>query len=76
VLSIRNAKAYFDPSTLIKETRKNWATQLIKLPKIRKRFSEFLKSNARTGYLTEGGKEEQTAPIDEEKEDFSAFLRL
>jgi prophage maintenance system killer protein len=45
VLSARNAKAYFDPSTLIKSTQKNWATQLVKLPKIKKRFAEFLENN-------------------------------
>jgi hypothetical protein len=53
VLSVHNAKAYFDPSTLIKETHKNWATQLVKLPKINKRFAKFLKNNAKRKYLRE-----------------------
>jgi prophage maintenance system killer protein len=46
VLSAQNAKAYFDPSTLIKATQKNWATQLVRLPKIKKRFARFLEKNA------------------------------
>jgi hypothetical protein len=53
VLSAQNAKAYFDPSTLIKDTRKNWVTQLLKLPKINKRFAKFLKKNAVNSYLYE-----------------------
>jgi prophage maintenance system killer protein len=47
VLSTRNAKAYFDPSTLIKDTTKNWATQLVKLPKINKRFASFLEKTCK-----------------------------
>jgi hypothetical protein len=47
VLSTHNAKAYFDPSTLIKDTSKNWATQLVKLPKINKRFASFLEKNCK-----------------------------
>jgi prophage maintenance system killer protein len=51
VLSAQNAKAYFDPSTLIKDTHKNWATQLVRLPKINKRFARFLEKNAEKSSL-------------------------
>jgi prophage maintenance system killer protein len=53
VLSRQNAKAYFDPSTLIKDTPKNWANQLVRLPKINKRFAIFLEKNAEKscGYM-------------------------
>ncbi|GAB6906843.1 hypothetical protein JCM12296A_26790 [Desulfosarcina cetonica] len=49
VLSVDNAKAYFDPSSLAKETHKNFFGLYYKLPKIKKKFSRFLEreSNAR-----------------------------
>ena len=46
VLSVGNAKAYFDPSTLAKDTQKNLVTELIKLPRIRKYFARFLQEQA------------------------------
>lgn len=42
VLSVDNAKAYFDPSSLAKETHKNFFGLYYKLPKIKKKFSRFL----------------------------------
>lgn len=44
VLSVQNAKAYFDPSTLVKQTTKNTTTLLMKLPRLKKRFAAFLKA--------------------------------
>jgi len=44
VLTVDNAKAYFDPSTLIKETKKTAATMLMKLPGMKKRFADFLQA--------------------------------
>ena len=51
VLSVENAREYFDPSTIVKETKKTTTTLLMKLPRIKKRFAEFLKSQANEQYL-------------------------
>jgi hypothetical protein len=51
VLTVENAKAYFDPSTLIKETIKTPATLLVKLPHMKRRFARFLESHADLQYL-------------------------
>lgn len=51
VLTVDNAKAYFDPSTLIKQTRKTPATLLAKLPRMKKRFAAFLHEQADAHYL-------------------------
>lgn len=53
VLSVENAKAYFDPSTLAKDTQKNLITELIKLPRIRKYFARFLEEQANGDYLSQ-----------------------
>jgi hypothetical protein len=52
VLNVDNAKAYFDPSTLVKETKRHSLGMLIKLPKLKKRFAKLLKESAQKGYLT------------------------
>jgi hypothetical protein len=51
VLSVENAREYFDPSTIVKETKKTTTTLLMKLPRIKKRFAEFLKNQANEQYL-------------------------
>jgi hypothetical protein len=51
VLTVDNAKAYFDPSTLIKETTKTTATLLTKLPRMKKRFAGFLHAQAHERYI-------------------------
>jgi hypothetical protein len=51
VLTVDNAKAYFDPSTLIKATRKTPGTLLAKLPRLRKRFAHFLQQQTDTHCL-------------------------
>jgi hypothetical protein len=51
VLTVDNAKAYFDPSSLIKETKKTATTLLMKLPRMKKRFAHFLEDHADTRYL-------------------------
>ena len=51
VLTVDNAKAYFDPSTLIKETKKTPTTLLTKLPRMKKRFAEFLRAQAHERYI-------------------------
>jgi hypothetical protein len=51
VLSVENAKAYFDPSSLVKETKRHGIGMLIRLPKLKKRFAKLLRENGRKGYL-------------------------
>jgi hypothetical protein len=51
VLTVDNAKAYFDPSTLVKETKKTATTLLTKLPRMKKRFANFLREQAHEKYL-------------------------
>jgi len=51
VMSIKNAKAYLDPSSLAKSTEKNIWGRYYKLPKIKKRFANFLKEQAREEFL-------------------------
>jgi hypothetical protein len=51
VLTVENALAYFDPSSLVKETKKTPATLLMKLPRMKKRFARFLEEQADTHYL-------------------------
>jgi hypothetical protein len=54
VLTVDNAKAYFDPSTLIKETKKTATTLLTKLPRMKKRFANFLREHVHEVYLRKG----------------------
>lgn len=51
VLSVNNAKGYFDPSSLAKSTHKNILGRLYRLPKIKKKFAKFLEEHARTEFL-------------------------
>lgn len=51
VLSVANAKAYFDPSNLVKGTNQRSLSGLLRLPKLRKRFAELLKEHADERYL-------------------------
>ena len=51
VLTVQNARAYFDPSSLIKETQKTTTTLLMKLPRMKKRFAHFLETHANLQYL-------------------------
>jgi hypothetical protein len=46
VLSVDNAKAYFDPSSLAKGTNKNIVGKYYKLPKIKSKFANFLEKQA------------------------------
>lgn len=46
VLTVDNAKAYFDPSSLAKATKKDLVGKLYKLPKIKKNFATFLEAQA------------------------------
>lgn len=51
VLTVDNAKAYFDPSTLIKDTQKTTTALLMKLPRMKKLFARFLHDQAHGQYL-------------------------
>jgi hypothetical protein len=51
VLTVENARAYFDPSSLVKETKKTATTLLMKLPGMKKRLARFLESQADPQYL-------------------------
>ena len=51
VLTVDNAKAYFDPSTLINATRKTPFALLFKLPHLVRDFAQFLKEQADYRYL-------------------------
>jgi hypothetical protein len=54
VLSIDNAQAYFDPSTLISKTRKHGLAMLFRMPKLKKQFARFLEAQADDRYLLDG----------------------
>ncbi len=51
VLSVENAKPYFDPSSVIKRTHKTKSTLLFKLPGMGKKFAKFLRKNADPRFL-------------------------
>lgn len=51
VVSIANAKGYFDPSTVIRTKRKNGYTLLFELPRIKKRFARFLRAQSDPRFL-------------------------
>ncbi len=51
VLSVENAKAYFDPSTLVKDAHKHSLGMLITMPTLKKRLARLLKDNGAPDYL-------------------------
>lgn len=51
VLSVENAKAYFDPSALVKSARKHSLRMLLERPKLVKRFAALLRESAHSGHL-------------------------
>lgn len=54
VLTVDNAQAYFDPSTVITRTRKSNLAMLYRLPAIKKTFAAFLKQQASPSFLLSG----------------------
>ncbi len=44
VLTVENAAGYFDPSTLVTRTSKNGATMLFRMPRLKKYFADYLKT--------------------------------
>lgn len=51
VLSVDNTLAYFDPSTVIRNTSKLGPIALFRLPGVKKRFAQFLEAHADDVYL-------------------------
>jgi hypothetical protein len=51
VLTVDNAHAYFDPSTLITKKKKKSLTLLFEMPRLKRNFAEFLNSQANARYL-------------------------
>lgn len=46
VLSVDNAKAYFDPSSLIKKACKHSIAMRVKIPGLRKNFARLMRKRA------------------------------
>jgi hypothetical protein len=51
VLTVDNARAYFDPSTLITKKKKKSLTLLFEMPRLKRNFAEFLISQEDARYL-------------------------
>jgi hypothetical protein len=51
VLTVHNAKAYFEPSNLIRNLPKQSLRMSLRLPRLKTRFAAFLKHQAQTRYL-------------------------
>jgi hypothetical protein len=51
VLTASNAKAYFDPSSLVKACRKRTLRALLEVPKLRKRLAKFVENEANPAFL-------------------------
>ncbi len=51
VLTVDNAEAFFDPSTVIRDIRKRSPAAIFRLPGIKKRFAKFLQAQADLRYL-------------------------
>ena len=53
VLTVENAKAYFNPSSQIKFSDKRVISDKLKLPKYQKTFRKFLESNSKKKFMAE-----------------------
>jgi hypothetical protein len=51
VLTVDNAQAYFDPSTLITKKKKKSLSLLFEMPRLKRQFSDFLISQQNPKYL-------------------------
>lgn len=56
VLTVDNATAYFDPSTMIKQTRKRSFAMLVHIPHIKKKFAQLLRAQANPAFLLSHGR--------------------
>jgi hypothetical protein len=53
VLTANNARHFFDPATLVKNSKKHGLDNLLKLPKLTKRFARLLEEQGDAMYLSE-----------------------
>ena len=60
VLTVDNAQAYFDPSTLITKRKKKSLTLLFEMPRLKRNFAEFLHSQAKARYLQTKSRQPQS----------------
>lgn len=67
VLTVRNAKAYFDPSSLVKGCRKRSLRALVAIPKLRKRLAKLLAEEADCAFLAPAGPNPDPAPRSERR---------
>ncbi len=51
VLTVGNARQFFEPATLIKKRKKLGLDELIQLPKLTKRFAKLIEDEADSGFL-------------------------
>jgi len=54
VLTVANAKGYFDPSSVMKRTKKRSIGMLIRMPNIKRCFAGFLRENTHERHLILG----------------------
>lgn len=51
VLTVENARQFFEPATLIKKRKKQGIDKLVRLPKLTKRFARMIDEQADSGFL-------------------------
>ena len=51
MLTVENAKAYFDPSTLITGSKKTGVAMHFNMPRLKGYFADFLQAEANPNYL-------------------------
>lgn len=61
VLTLENARAYFDPSSVITKMKKKSVSMLFRMPNIKKSFAEFLKQQADRRFLAKVAKGQRAA---------------
>lgn len=62
VLTVDNAKSYFDPSTLITKTKKGSFGMMYRMPGIKKDFAAFLKDQSNAAFLATAPQQIADAP--------------
>ena len=63
VLSVANAVGYFDPSTVIKHTRKTALSLLVQVPRIKKEFARFLEAQCDRRFLCSASDRQHPQPV-------------
>jgi Fic/DOC family len=62
VLSTANARKYFSPSATIRDIAKNSILGMLRLPRIQRRFAEFIQHDVNMSYLLPHASTDQDAP--------------